>query len=206
LAEIAEFARRISPPGAVNGLGQVLAKLTAPGVADIYQGTEYWDFSLVDPDNRAAVDFAARQQSLSAAPLAELIDKWSDGRIKQFLTARALALRKKLPELFADGEYLPLAAEGMLGGHVVAFARVLADSVSITVLCRHPVRLLRGEWTVGMAKTPWQDTRVLLPATIRPTSFFDALTGNQISSAGRCLQIAQVLSILPVALLTTLAP
>ncbi|MGB6536671.1 MAG: malto-oligosyltrehalose synthase, partial [Xanthobacteraceae bacterium] len=206
LAEIAQFARRIAPPGAVNGLGQALTKLTAPGVADIYQGTEYWDFSLVDPDNRAAVDFAARQRSLSAAPLAALVDAWPDGRIKQFLIARVLAVRQKMPELFAGGEYLPLAIEGARCGHIVAFARILADSISITVLCRHPARLLRGEWTVGMANTSWQDTRVVLPSAIRPAGFLDALTGNQISSADGCVQIARVLSILPVALLTMLRP
>ena len=100
LNEIAAFARRIAPAGAVNGLAQVLIKLTAPGVPDIYQGTEYWDFSLVDPDNRAPVDFAARQQSLAASAAPQSAKTWRDGRIKQSLIARVLAARKKAPDAF----------------------------------------------------------------------------------------------------------
>src|SRR6202011_5318476 len=87
LNEIAAFAERIAPAGAHNGLAQVLLKLTAPGVPDIYQGTEYWDLSLVDPDNRSPVDFAMRRRSLgknsAAASVAGLAADWADGRIKQ---------------------------------------------------------------------------------------------------------------------------
>ena len=88
LAEIAAFTERIAPAGAVNGLAQTLLKLTAPGVPDIYQGTEFWDFSLVDPDNRRPVDFAVRTRALGTAPVGSLTRTWRDGRIKQALIAR----------------------------------------------------------------------------------------------------------------------
>jgi (1->4)-alpha-D-glucan 1-alpha-D-glucosylmutase len=90
LTEIAGFARQIETAGAVNGLAQLLIKLAAPGVPDIYQGTEYWDLSLVDPDNRLPVDFAARRESLNAAPRDELFANWCDSRLKQLLIARVL--------------------------------------------------------------------------------------------------------------------
>src|SRR5262252_7965121 len=89
LTEIADFADRIGPAGAANGLTQTLLKLTAPGVPDIYQGTEYWDLSLVDPDNRRPVDFCARSKSLCAGSIIELARQWRDGRIKQAVIARA---------------------------------------------------------------------------------------------------------------------
>ncbi|MGH6676582.1 MAG: malto-oligosyltrehalose synthase, partial [Xanthobacteraceae bacterium] len=112
LAEIADLARRISAAGAVNGLAQVLAKLAAPGVPDFYQGTEFWDLSLVDPDNRAPVDFAARQQSLATASSVNMDRDWTNGRIKQLVIARVLAARKKFSRLFAAGDYVPLEIEG----------------------------------------------------------------------------------------------
>jgi (1->4)-alpha-D-glucan 1-alpha-D-glucosylmutase len=140
LAEIADFARRIAPAGAVNGLAQALLKLTAPGVPDIYQGTEYWDFSLVDPDNRSPVDFAMRRRSLgknsAAALVAALAADWADGRIKQAMIARVLAVRKKMPHLFADGSYVPLEAAGPFAGHVFAFARILGNSAAVVAICR----------------------------------------------------------------------
>ena len=99
-AEAAEFARRIGPAGAVNGLAQTLLKLTVPGVPDFYQGTEFWDQSLVDPDNRRPVDFARRIDALEAdeTPVA-LAAQWRDGRVKQAVIRRALALRREVPDV-----------------------------------------------------------------------------------------------------------
>jgi (1->4)-alpha-D-glucan 1-alpha-D-glucosylmutase len=200
LAEIANIARRISPAGAVNSLGQVLAKFTAPGVPDIYQGTEYWDLSLVDPDNRAPVDFAARQQSLTAttAPTAE---DWTDGRIKQFVISRVLAARKAAPALFAEGDYVPLHAEGLLTDHVFAFARVLHGAAAVTVFCRHPARLLESQGSLAIPQAHWKETRIPLPPAIRPTEFVDVISGKRVRAGGSCLDVAQVLADLPVALL-----
>ncbi|WP_261402369.1 hypothetical protein [Chenggangzhangella methanolivorans] len=126
-AEIAAFAQRIGPAGAANGLTQTLLKLTIPGVPDTYQGVEFWDLSLVDPDNRRPVDFAAREAALGKAetPL-EAAAHWRDGAVKQALIAATLAERARSPRLFSEGSYEPLEIEGPDADHVVAFARTLA--------------------------------------------------------------------------------
>jgi (1->4)-alpha-D-glucan 1-alpha-D-glucosylmutase len=200
LAEIADFARRISAAGAVNSLAQVLAKLTLPGVPDIYQGTEYWDLSLVDPDNRAPVDFATRQQSLATttAPTAE---DWTDGRIKQFVITRVLAARKAAPALFAEGDYVPLHAEGSLADHVFAFARVLHGAAAVTVFWRHPARLLDSQRSIAIPKERWKETRIPLPPQIRAAEFADVISGKQTRLAAPGLDAAHVLADMPVALL-----
>lgn len=200
LTEIADFARRISPAGAVNSLGQVLAKLTAPGVPDIYQGTEYWDLSLVDPDNRAPVDFAARQQSMAAQEAVPMAARWADGRLKQVVIARVLAVRKTAPSLFADGDYLPLQIDGPLAAHVIAFARTLHGAAAVTVFCRHPARLLGAERGLAIPPERWKDTRILLPPEIRAEDFFDVVSGKQTSASGT-LGVARILADMPVALL-----
>jgi (1->4)-alpha-D-glucan 1-alpha-D-glucosylmutase len=130
LTGIFGFIQSIAAAGAINGLSQLVLKLTAPGVPDLYQGTEYWDFSLVDPDNRRPVDFAARRRSLDGTSIATAITSWRDGRIKQLAAHRLLALRRAKPDLFADGSYEPLDS----GDHVVAFRRQRgADAVVVAV-------------------------------------------------------------------------
>jgi malto-oligosyltrehalose synthase len=200
LPEIAAFARRIAPAGAVNSLGQTLCKLTAPGVPDIYQGTEYWDLSLVDPDNRQPVDFAVRQQSQTASAGARATDI-ETGRIKQRLIARVLAARKKAPALFADGDYLPLLPAGPLARHLVAFARVLRGAVAVSVFCRHPARLLGSESSITIAPERWQDTRIVLPAAIRGARFIDVVSGEPKSASGTAFDAAHILADMPVTLL-----
>ncbi|MBF3307258.1 malto-oligosyltrehalose synthase, partial [Pseudomonas aeruginosa] len=97
-------AARLMPAGALNGLAQCLLRLTCPGIPDLYQGREDWDFSLVDPDNRRPVDFARHAAALAApTPFPELLEHWRDGRIKQTLIARVLGLRRMQPGLFRDG-------------------------------------------------------------------------------------------------------
>ncbi len=112
--------------GAINALAQVVLKLTAPGVPDIYQGNEIWDFSLVDPDNRRPVDYQLRRAMLDALPEAtpeEMLRAWPDGRIKLFVTQRLLRLRRDHPDLFLHGSYVPLAVTGTHADSCVAFAR-----------------------------------------------------------------------------------
>lgn len=205
LTEIAGFARRVAPAGAVNSLAQVLAKLTAPGVPDLYQGTEYWDFSLVDPDNRVPVDFAARQRLPAASAIASMAENWTDGRIKQCVIARVLAARKKTPELYAEGDYVPLQTAGTLARHVIAFARVLPGATAITLMCRHPARLLGGEQAIAIAKDNWKDTRILLPPDIQSGELVDVLNGAEIRASRTALEAAQVFAGVPVALLTARA-
>jgi malto-oligosyltrehalose synthase len=197
LNEIVAFVDRIAPAGAVNGLAQTLLKLTAPGIPDIYQGTERWDFSLVDPDNRRPVDFALR-----AGPLPEdietLIAGWRDGRIKQLLSARTLAVRKRHPELFTEGDYLPLAVTGEHAGRVIAFARRLDSAIAITILPRTASRLLRRGITFESAD--WVNTATAFPSHAGLVGVF---SGVQIDPLELHVSIAKLFHELPFALLVS---
>ena len=186
LRDIAAFAHRLAPIGAVNGLAQCLIKLTAPGVPDLYQGTEFWDFSLVDPDNRRPVDFAVRMQSVAAAPpLADLAGPWRDGRIKQHLIRRTLALRRALPQLFAAGDYVPLTAEGPAARHVLAFARRWEGAAAVTIVPRFAARLCAADGGIAIPAAAWGDTSLRLP----------------LGMAARHLRLVDLLGPVPVALL-----
>ncbi len=129
IQDMAALAGHLAPTGAVNSLAQTTLKLTVPGVPDLYQGTDLWDFSLVDPDNRRPVDFARRARSLadSRAP-ADLMEDWRDGRVKQAIIASLLNLRGRHPALFAHGAYVPLDSAGAQAHSVLAFARVAPES------------------------------------------------------------------------------
>ena len=116
LDDLCTFVGRIAAAGAVNGLAQTVLKLTCPGVPDIYQGTEFWDFSLVDPDNRRPVDYASRRSSLHGDDdPAKLLADWKDGRIKQWVVRRILDFRQREPELFGAGNYEPVEVSGREG-------------------------------------------------------------------------------------------
>ncbi|MBK5958793.1 malto-oligosyltrehalose synthase [Rhodoplanes elegans] len=148
LADFSEIAGRTALLGALNSLSQLGLKMTIPGVPDIYQGTELWDLSLVDPDNRRAVDFDARNAMLTAIgetpDWAALAASWTDGRIKLALTHRLLELRRALPAVFADGGYAPLPVEGPQAGHVLAFARTGRRDAVIVAVLRHVAPLTEG--------------------------------------------------------------
>jgi (1->4)-alpha-D-glucan 1-alpha-D-glucosylmutase len=151
LADFLAFQRIVAYYGALNGLAQVLLKITAPGVPDFYQGTELWDFSLVDPDNRRPVDFDTRARLLGALPveatgdrrglLRELLANWEDGRIKLYLTARGLRCRRRHADLFTAGDYLPLTVTGARREHVCAFARRHGATWGLIVVPRLTARL-----------------------------------------------------------------
>ncbi|HEU5273823.1 MAG TPA: malto-oligosyltrehalose synthase [Xanthobacteraceae bacterium] len=134
------FARRIALLGALNSLTQVALKVGMPGIPDFYEGSEFWDLSLVDPDNRRPVDFAARQGALSIdageADWPALVTGWRDGRIKLALTRRLLAWRRSFAEVLGKGDYRPLRVTGPDGEHVIAFARVLNAKAAILVAGR----------------------------------------------------------------------
>jgi len=200
LGEIFAFVQSIAAAGAVNGLAQLVLKLTAPGVPDLYQGTDYWDFSLVDPDNRRPVDFAARQKSLAAIDMADALAHWRDGRIKQAILARVLALRQREPELLADGGYEPVAVEGAMARHVVAFQRTRGDDSLLVVVPRLPGALLADRESLGLSAAAWKDT-VLRRTDDRP--LFDVLTSGERGPSGRDIALQQVLGRLPLALFST---
>jgi (1->4)-alpha-D-glucan 1-alpha-D-glucosylmutase len=141
LTSFAAFAKQTSLLGALTSLTQLVLKATMPGVPDFYQGTEFWDFSLVDPDNRRPVDFAARAAALSALDDApawpQLRDRWVDGRIKLALTRALLRLRQELPDVFRDGAYQPVEVTGPDRDHVVAFLRSYRRSRVLVAVGRH---------------------------------------------------------------------
>src|SRR6266508_3084197 len=214
LADFTQFQARIANFGALNSLAQVLVKMTAPGVPDFYQGTELWDFSLVDPDNRRSVDWALRRRLLDdlvaeienthdlAALARSLIKSREDGRAKLYLIRQGLAFRKARAALFADGEYRPLEARGPLAEHLCAFARVANDVVSLTVVPRHLAK--RGIDDPPLGAEYWADTWIALPDDLG-ARFSNVLTREPVeahlTAQGRGLMLGSVLQSFPVALL-----
>jgi (1->4)-alpha-D-glucan 1-alpha-D-glucosylmutase len=148
LQDFEEFSRRTSLIGALNSLAQLTLKATIPGVPDFYQGTEFWDLSLVDPDNRRPVDFTARQNALETLPpspdWSELAAQFPNGLVKLALTHRLLALRSKMRELFTSGNYEPVEVEGAQSRHIIAFARTLRRDAVIVAVGRHFAPLTDG--------------------------------------------------------------
>ena len=203
IADLLPFQAEVARIGAVNGLAQTLLKLTAPGVPDTYQGTELWDLSLVDPDNRRPVDFDLRSRWLAEPrPLPELVGDWRSGRIKQQLIARTLALRASQPELFRDGDYLPLSPSGTHAERIVAFVRRTDRARAIVIVPRLVAPLLRDRDLPLPAAEAWADTGLELPESCSGACFCDQLTGRQheLPASGR-LAIGSVLAGLPLALL-----
>ena len=139
LDSLQTLARRVSLLGALNSLSQLTLKATMPGVPDFYQGTELWDFSLVDPDNRRPVDFAARTDALRALERPDweqLTRDWADGRVKLAWTRYLLKLRRELADIFTSGEYAPLEVHGPQSDHFIAYARRKGRSAAIVVVPR----------------------------------------------------------------------
>jgi (1->4)-alpha-D-glucan 1-alpha-D-glucosylmutase len=195
-------ANEIVRLGAINSLAQTLLKLTSPGVPDIYQGTEIWDYSLVDPDNRRPVNYELRHQmlkSLSSANPAELMQSWADGRIKLFLTQRILHFRREHPEVFNRGEYLALRTTGTFAESCISFLRRLEDDWILVIAPRLSSRV--GFPPLGQA---WQDTAVELPENVSLKGAHDLFTCQPIRPQKRQLAVSDVLSVLPFALVTDL--
>lgn len=147
LASLQTLANRLSLLGALNSLSQVTLKATMPGVPDFYQGTELWDFSLVDPDNRRPVDFADRLRRLGSAENPDwgrLAADWSGGDLKLAWTRQLLKLRTELAEVFADGDYEPLGVSGKHGDHFIAFARRKGREAAMIVVTRWFARFTDG--------------------------------------------------------------
>ena len=218
LADLAAFAARTAAIGAVHSLAQTALKLAAPGVPDTYQGCEFWDLSLADPDNRRAVDFAARADALerletelagerAAETLDALLADWLDGRIKLLVTARLLALRRQHPELLLGGEYLPLETRGVHTDRVVAFARTLGDARLVVVAPRLVAPLLPENDGLRIPAAAWADTAVRLPPGDRERAWRDLLSGASrrvpADGDGAWLPAAELLTPLPVAALVT---
>jgi (1->4)-alpha-D-glucan 1-alpha-D-glucosylmutase len=200
--EVAGLVDRIAPAGCLNGLSQLILRVSAPGIPDLYQGTEFWDFSLVDPDNRRPVDFAAREASLrEAAAPARLMPRWRDGRVKQAVLARALALRGSSGDLFTAGLYQRLKTEGPKSEHILAFARVHEGRAAIALVTRLAAKLPGLEQAPHVETVAWDETTVLLPRHVHGRMFHDVLgEADEIRGTGR-LFVRDVLQHLPVSLL-----
>ncbi|MGF7160718.1 (1-_4)-alpha-D-glucan 1-alpha-D-glucosylmutase [Rhodoligotrophos appendicifer] len=204
LKDIAAFSETIAAAGALNGLSQVLLKLTSPGVPDIYQGCEWWDQSLVDPDNRRPVDFVARAKALSAIGDGALtLDDWRDGRIKQGVTARLLNFRRSHDMLFRDGAYQTLKIEGPQAAHVFAFARTFEGKAFLSVATRHGFSLLQGQKTPLVLADAWEGTELLLPPELAQKTRWQGVFGDDVISGGKSLPVKDLLAHLPIAALTT---
>jgi len=193
-------AEEIARLGAINSLAQALLKLTSPGVPDIYQGNETWDFSLVDPDNRRPVDYKRRAEMLSCLSSktpGEFLQNWPDGRIKMFLTQRALQFRNERADLFRSGNYLPLRASGTFADCCISFARQLDRDWAIVIVPRLSSR-------IGFPPTGdrWQDTAIELPENLSVDRAREIFTGRELSIQNRQIRLAEALSILPFAIVT----
>lgn len=191
---IARFAAQIGPAGAVNGLVQTALKLTLPGVPDLYQGTERWDLSLVDPDNRRPVDFERRRARL-AASLESLAPHWQDGRVKQALVHRLLGFRRLHSSLFAEGDYEPVPVAGPKADHAVAFRRRLGPVTLLVVVARGLHAAINHRLQVPPSF--WDGTELHLPAGERIDWFRCVLTERAPDSP----RIADLFAVLPLAVL-----
>lgn len=197
---IAEAASQLMPAGALNSLAQCALRNSVPGVPDLYQGCELWDFSLVDPDNRRVPDFAAREAALEAQPdWPALLRDWRNGHIKQALLAHALGLRKRWPALFAAGDYLPLEVRGEHAEQVVAFIRRHAGQHLLVVAPRCSAALLGDSPLPHVPPERWADTRLHLPSSLAATRW-SGLTGPVESHNGEP-RLAELLGAVPVNLL-----
>ncbi|HLW36526.1 MAG TPA: hypothetical protein VKS98_12785, partial [Chthoniobacterales bacterium] len=192
-------ANDIARLGAINSLAQTVLKLTSPGVPDIYQGNEIWDFSLVDPDNRRPVDYKVRAEMLSCLSSKtpeQLVQNWPDGRIKMFVTQRALQFRGEHADLFQNGDYLPLQAKGPFSECVIAFARRLDRRSVVVIVPRLSSRV--GFPPIG---DRWKDTAIELPEGFPLERWRQVLTGHEFWIKDRAIRMADALSILPVSIL-----
>jgi (1->4)-alpha-D-glucan 1-alpha-D-glucosylmutase len=228
LAEFRRFHEQVVNWGLYSGLAQTLLKLTSPGVPDIYQGQELWDFSLVDPDNRRPVDFAGRRKLLarlrkdagrhdrSLLPLArQLAANPRDPRLKLLVTWRVLQLRRQHPDLFQLGDYVPLAVEGAKARHLCVFARqwlppspaermtaIVVAPRMLAQLTPLPADSLPAPPPLGPAV--WEDTRIIVDGET-PYPLRNLFTGQTCPAEDSRIPLAAALADFPVAVLTNLA-
>lgn len=198
---LAQAARAIACPGALNSLSQCLLRMSVPGVPDLYQGTEFWDLSLVDPDNRRKVDYAARRQGMDTGTnTAQLLQDWRSGRIKQALINQVLERRQAYPSLFGEGRYLPLQVQGRHADKVLAFARLGDAERAIVIVPRLACGLLGDSPIPLIPAQTWDDTRLLLPFTLSPANC-SGLFASAVVTASKELLLSAVLKEFPVNLL-----
>lgn len=207
LREIAAYTLRLAPAGLVNSLAQALLRCTLPGVPDLYQGADLWDFSLVDPDNRRPVDYPTRTGLLAlddpGTPIATSAAAWQSGAIKQALIRRALALRARDPALFSDGRCEALAVSGPQAAHALAYVRRHETRWVLVVAPRLCARALApyAQGQAGQAHRFWDGTRIQLPPGLPAADLVDALSGRHPGAdAAGDIDLGDLLRDCPVAL------
>jgi (1->4)-alpha-D-glucan 1-alpha-D-glucosylmutase len=215
LHDFAPLQRELAHYGIFSSLSQVLLKMTSPGVPDFYQGSELWDLSLVDPDNRHQVDYAIRVRGLAALKereaqvgarqlFRELLERREDGRIKHYLIYRCLNFRKENAALFREGDYRPLESKGVHGRRVIGFCRSAGERSMVVAAPRLVAGLLSGPDRMPVGEELWQDTFLALPHGIG-ARFRDALTGAEVMAQERHgvlgIGVGELFRDLPVALL-----
>jgi (1->4)-alpha-D-glucan 1-alpha-D-glucosylmutase len=213
LPSFLRFQKIIAHYGVLNSLAQVTIKMAAPGVCDFYQGSELWELSLVDPDNRRPVDFSKRMQYLHEIEkgikediyslIGRLRQEASTGKIKLFLIYQLLNRRRRFPDLFEKGEYIPLRAEGKYKECIVAFARKHQGQWAIIVTSRFSTRLIGPDaWPLGA--NIWDDTAVFLPEGIEGT-LSDCIT-HQDRLTEKSLLVGRLFEHFPAAVLINTGP
>ncbi|HVM93053.1 MAG TPA: malto-oligosyltrehalose synthase [Terriglobales bacterium] len=216
LEDFGEFQKKIARAGMFNSLSQCLLRMTLPGVPDIYQGNELWDFSLVDPDNRRPVDYELRRQAMGKLPKAgaprtelrdfarEALPDVRDGSIKMFLMQRALSIRKNAVALFQDGDYTPLTVRGSKANHICAFAREHEGRTAIVAVPRLCASLLGDAFESPCGQALWEGTELEVPRLAAPC-VHHAFTGECIAVRNdgleRRLALGEILRDFPVGLL-----
>jgi (1->4)-alpha-D-glucan 1-alpha-D-glucosylmutase len=213
LAHLKDFVRPVAFFGAMNSLAQIVLKITAPGVPDVYQGNELWEFRLVDPDNRYSVDFAARKQLLESLQeragsghlthlCRELLSEHQDGRIKLWTTMRGLNFRQDHSALFRSGNYIPLSASNDKHDHLVAFARVRNGEMVIVAVPRLSYALMRGRAQPPIGDA-WGNAELVLPAEAAGMRLVNIFTNEIINADGRALPCRDIFAHFPVAVLAS---
>ena len=210
LNDFLPFAQKIAFHGMLNSLSQTVLKIAAPGVPDFYQGTELWDLHFVDPDNRRPVDFELRSRILREIKrrekedrgglLRELLERWSDGRVKLYTIYKGLNLRREEKELFQSGDYAPLYGSGNMRENVCALLRRSGQRAVIAAAPRFTTRLAPAA-SAPLGETVWGENTIELPAG-SATRWINVFTGEELVAGGeKPLRLGDVLRSFPVALL-----
>jgi (1->4)-alpha-D-glucan 1-alpha-D-glucosylmutase len=214
LGDFVPFQRRIARFGLWNSLSQTLLKLTCPGVPDIYQGNDLWDFSLVDPDNRRPVDYARHLHAFETirrfsgepdqASAAQLLETPEDSRLKLYVIWKTLCLRKEQPDLFERGEYLPVVVQGPSANNVVAFVRKFKGASVLVVVPRLVAGLLNELDLPPIGSKVWGDTHIQMPSCPCSHTYRNVYTGEGLNlpegGSAPAICVSEVLAEFPVAL------